>query len=335
MINAVKRFLKERYFIIGFWTAITSFVYGKLLAIARNAIGFRANKYIICNVCGGFNDMLCNIEHHCRHSLIAGRHLIIDTIRYSGFLDDLNNYFILPPYIISKQLEFDAYPNYCYIERVRERERERERIGVWRYKAAEALRDHNVMILTNAKTAKLSLLFDAHETIMLGWLIPSRSILAINALERLTLRENIRTRIRSTIAKFGVYDAIHIRNSDNKTDYKKAFDDIKHKVDKNLVLCTDSRECQLYAKKLFGDKLLLSHELPNTNGETLHGNPNLDRYETNVNAIIDLFILACADRLFSSYLLGPQGNITTYASGFQQLAKILRSRRSLVRKMLR
>jgi hypothetical protein len=151
---------------------------------------------------------------------------------------------------------------------------------------------------------------------------------SILMLEKLTLKENIKKHIRAIIEPLGDYDALHVRNTDYKTDYKKFFAEINSKLDKTVVLCTDSLECQTYAKEFWGSRLKVVTNLPDTKGKTLHENRKLDRFQTNLDTLTDLFVLACSKNLYFTAV--KKG----WVSGFGNLAKSLHERQDLIRKLL-
>jgi hypothetical protein len=146
--------------------------------------------------------------------------------------------------------------------------------------------------------------------------------------EKLRLKNDIKTHIRAIIDSLGKYDAIHVRNSDYKTDYKKFFDEIDKKISGKIVLCTDSFECQTYAKELWGDRLCIVTNIPDTKGKPLHENKKLDRFQTNLDTLTDLFVLACGKNLYFTTM--KKG----WISGFGNLAKSLHERQDLIEKLL-
>ncbi|MDR1910857.1 MAG: hypothetical protein LBQ52_00715 [Helicobacteraceae bacterium] len=138
----------------------------------------------------------------------------------------------------------------------------------------------------------------------------------------------VRSHIKNAIEKLGDYDAIHIRHSDYQTDYKTFFNQINVRADRKIVLCTDSFEVQQYAKSFFGDRAVCVSEIPDTDGKPLHHNSDLDRYQTNLTALTDLFVLACAKKLYITR--HKEGRL----SGFSALAMKLNRRPKLIKRLL-
>ena len=275
-------------------------------------------KLLICRPKGGLNDMLVQIEKCWRYALAHERHLFVDTTR-SGFLDTLENYFLgtdkvsfgfpdigLPP--------FDCYPE-CLATDIKD------------YQIAY---DKSLRNYTYAPTHEL-LTFDFGKSYPQRILIHEQSgggSESIHALERLRFQPKVKLYISEKIFRLGVYDAIHVRNTDYKTDYKAFFASIEDKLDKKIVLCTDDLQCQAYAKSIWGERLNIVTVLPDTRGRPLHMNNELDRYTTNLNALTDLFILAASSNFYYTKL--DQG----FVSGYTKLAELLHARQDLVNKLL-
>jgi hypothetical protein len=248
--------------------------------------------------------MLVRIEKCYEYAKSHNRLLYIDTSR-SGFLDDFDKYFIAPE---------GVFLNLSHILSLGCEEFDRKKLkiiinGSFNTQVVfDFSKDYDDRILIYEESGG-----------------GSRSILM---LEKLSLKDNIKTHIRTIVDSLGEYDAIHVRNSDYKTDYKKIFAQINDKLNEKIVLCTDSYECQTYAKKLWGDRLQIVTNIPNTKGKPLHTNKKLDRFQTNINTLTDLFILACSKNLyFTSMKKG-------WISGFGNLAKNLHERQDLICKLL-
>jgi hypothetical protein len=156
----------------------------------------------------------------------------------------------------------------------------------------------------------------------------------IDFLEHLRLNPLVLATIRHRIQTLGRYDAVHIRNTDYKTDYKPLLKNIIPNTKIPVVICTDDKNVQQHAIEQYGDKVRLTHALPDlsaTKTSTLHGNADLDRYETNLNTLADLFTLASARRLHITKLTDEQPRKT---SGFLMLALSLRKRKDVLIRIL-
>ena len=126
------------------------------------------------------------------------------------------------------------------------------------------------------------------------------------------------------------YSAIHIRNTDYQTDYVPFFEEIAPKVaGKNLLVCSDDYACIEYAKKYFVDSHIVTvSNIPDTGGKSLHNNEDLDLYQTNLDALVDLVALSLSDELhLCPHSLGE-------LSGYSKLVRNLNSQKELVWELL-
>jgi hypothetical protein len=313
-------------------------------------------KILICRPRGGFNDMLNRIEYCYRYALSHKRLLYIDG-RAGGFLDDFGNYFIPPDGITFEKPALDGPPFDVFPPILRD--------DIDNYKVEyKTLDDSGVHFFTGG----IPLLFDVerdYEEKILLYEQCGGGGGGINILAQLRLKPELRGHIRSIIDKLGKYDAIHIRNTDYKTDYKSYFFKIKNKLAQDAVLCTDDYECQRYAKEFFGGKLKIVTDIPDlskTQSKTLHDNLELDRYKTNTGMLADLFILACSENLFFTAHKSAVKNLKDFfqtakrlknvffsatkglhiqqavlrsgASGFSLLAEALHDRKDIIDKLL-
>jgi hypothetical protein len=275
-------------------------------------------KLLLCRPHGGLNDILCQIEKCLKYALEHDRELYIDG-SHSGFLDSFENYFLAPEGVHLKGIDFlsppfDVYPH-CLSDD----------ITTFKHKYDIAVRNF-IHIPTNTLLS-----FDFDKSYVEQILVHTAcggGTNSINVFEKFTLKENIRQHISKIIENLGEYDAIHVRHSDYKTDYEKFFKEINDKLGDKIILCTDSYECQLYAKSLWKEKLQIVTNIPDTQGKILHYNRNLDRFQTNLDTLTDLFVLTCGKNLYTTNI--DKG----FISGFGGLANLLRERKDLIEKLL-
>jgi len=275
-------------------------------------------KLLLCRPHGGLNDILCQIKKCLKYASEHDRELYIDGSR-SGFLDSFENYFIAPKGVHLKGIDFlsqpfDVYPH-CLSDN----------ITTFKSKYHLTIRNY-----THIPTNTI-LSFDFDKSYAEQILVHEQcggGTSSIKVLEKFTLKENIRLHISKIIESLGEYDAIHVRHTDYKTDYEKFFSDINDKLGDKIVLCTDSYECQVYAKSLWKERLHIATNIPDTQGKRLHTNPNLDRFQTNMDTLVDLFILAYGQNLYTTKV--DKGIV----SGFGRLAGLLRNRKDLIEKLL-
>jgi hypothetical protein len=274
-------------------------------------------KKLLCRPRGGLNDTLVQIEKCWLYAEEYNRQLFIDTSK-SGLLDNLDNYFQLPPEV-SCGFPFDngidnIFPNENLLLRLN-------------YESRYSKTQRNYTFINTENLISFDFTKDYIEDILVHEQCGGGRI-SVAALSRLKIKRNIADAIIKQIEIAIPYDAVHIRNTDYQTNYIEFFKKLQLEGEKNLVLCTDDLACQEYAKNLWGNRLKIPNPAPNTNGKPLHENPNLDRNATNIAAITDLILLVCAENLFYTKL--EQGII----SGFTQLALDLREIPGAAHKLL-
>jgi len=298
-------------------------------------------RIVLCRPYTGLNDMLGNMECCYRYCKKNKRKLYVDGA-ISGFLDDLSHYFIpLDNNISFKKVDFlqppfDVFPN-CLNN------------DLYNYglKKEEELS-------TSTSKGRIILTFDFKknykEQILVHAEGGSKKDIGLFMFTRFKLKEEVKLHIKKTIddiksqsGKNKKYDAIHVRNTDFKTDYKSYFNNIKNKINKTTVLCTDDYGCQQYAKNFFDEKLKIVTDIPDLSAfefKNLHHNKDIDRYKNNVDTLTDLFILACAERVYYAPIdCGYYINDWYYVkpgtiSGFQKLSKRLHDNKRIIKNML-
>jgi len=291
----------------------------------------KCDKYLICRPGGGLNDALCRIELCCRYALKHRRKLYIEA-GYGSFLSKYNidKHFILPSYMSTDVIDFINYPASVYPACFTN--------DIYTYEAISTPQGRKI------KEGPFPQ-FDFNKNYNEQYLIYDNyggGEESINFMKRVKLKEDLRTHIVSQINKLGVYSAVHIRNTGAyKTNYKPFLDNIsENPIHDKLVICTDSHEVQQYCKDLFGDKLVIPTSVPDLGGESLHTIKTQDlesKYKTNIDAITDLFILACSDRLYTTKITCEKLNITednAIYSGYSLLAMNLHKRKKIIKKLL-
>lgn len=129
------------------------------------------------------------------------------------------------------------------------------------------------------------------------------------------------------------YDAVHVRNTDMKTDFVKFFSEIKDDVrGKKLLVCSDNHDVITYAKlNLPAEEIITISNIPQ-NGETrLHENNDYNQdelYSNLVNSFADLIALAFSKNLHLTK------NVNGGISGFSVLASNLFKNKQLLSTML-
>lgn len=280
-----------------------------------------ARGLVLCRPKGGLNDMLCQIEKCWAYSQAQHRHLLVDTHR-SGFLDDFWKYFLPRDNTSVSFGRFDENDWPGSVRPVALTGRINQYSPVWRASAGVFADSPDGEPLTFDFTRRHVEAVLVHEQCGGG-------PLSLHALERMKLTPEVAATVSARLSMLGDYVAIHVRNTDFKTDYAAVFEQVAAQVPVGrVVLCTDDWNCQAYARDVFGERVLMSSNIPQTNGRRLHLNRQLDRYATNVDAIADLCVLAMGRQLFCSRHAGGA------MSGYSQLARLLAGRRDVLSGLL-
>jgi hypothetical protein len=280
----------------------------------------RTRKIVVCRPRGGLNDMLCQIEKCRLYSIRHRRELWIDTSR-SGFHDCLRDYFEPGKWFKFGSPSPEVWGGTsCFPE-----------CAAGGPDSYQPVYDTSLDNWVDKGTGT-PLTFDHGssygETVLLHEQCGGGEQ-SIVALAQLRLRKGIKDSIKDVIEGLGRYDAIHVRNTDLRTEYEEWFKRLDSKIEGKVVLCTDDSGCLRYAKGLWGDRLLEIHEVPDTRGTPLHGFESADQRELNVNALVDLFVLAAAENLYCTPTDRDE------ISGFGRLAASLRSNPRIMKKLLK
>jgi len=259
-------------------------------------------RILFCRPCYGLNDMLVHIEKCYQYCRKYKRKLYVDgTVSHGGFLDDFSNYFIpLDEAISFDKIDFltppfDVFPKCLYNDLYN------YDIYVNKETTLRMTKDGNILTFDFKKN---------YEEQILVHVQGSGADTGILALAKLGLKEDVKLHIKNIIDSIkkqsgnkGKYDAIHVRNTGYKTDYKSYFSEIKNKLNKLTVICTDDYVCQQYAKIFFGERIMSVTDIPDLSScpiKNLEGNNYIDRHKTNVDTLTDLLILACAEKIYHS-----------------------------------
>lgn len=136
------------------------------------------------------------------------------------------------------------------------------------------------------------------------------------------------------------YAAIHVRNSDYKTDYENFFQKLSSEIDvANILICSDDINVKNSAQNYFKKFNLFFTDVPmNAEGRPLHHATNYltdqDKFSATVCAFADLIALARSGNLFfSNVILNSQ--LKSYPSGFSRLANFLNENKHIVNKLFK
>ena len=335
-------------------------------------------KYILCLPKGcGFNDVLCQINEAYKFSKKSNRILLIDT-RLSGLADSLSNYFDLliqdnrikinlNDEDIYKLNKLTCFPNEFEgkIDWIFHRFAaiDSKKMDTWKYFNSI----HNLFklllyvfknIKLNSITLKIKFIanylnirknkfyiqFDNLETHPAELIIHHMSgggEESIEILNILKFKNEIVNKINLKINFLGFdYDAIHIRNTDYKSEYTTFLERIKPKtLGRKIFLCTDNLEIINVAKQtlIHSEIVEIQKYFPKskTKNGPIHFQWGLSKETIHLNNIImlaDLLGMAKSKNLFYPNL--AENIHRARISGFSLLAENLKSRPALVDQLM-
>jgi hypothetical protein len=277
-------------------------------------------KFLYCLPWAGFNDTLCQIERAWRYADEYKRVLIVDT-NYSSLDRQLAHYFctrrnekvLLEPTdnMLNYINTLTCFPP-CLTSCVNKK-------GV--FASGKRIIDPDT---------KVALSFDFTDNYFEDVLVHQDfggGALGIYCLSRLKLQKWLSEKILDTLSPLGDdYYAIHIRNTDLKTNYLPFFKKIFPEVaGKKLAICSDDFTCRETAKIFFNQSDVVTiTQLPNTHGKPLH-KKKISHYDRDVAMLTDLFCLACAKKLF----IAKPVNASDGISGFSLLAYMLHKNKTI------
>ena len=289
-------------------------------------------KYILCRPEGGLNDILCQIEKCCRYGERYNRTVIVDTNHENArnFHDDFSRYFfpkhkrlILSAKAIKPKLALmNVFPtgvqgklnNY-----------QTKWQGDWRGKLLEV--ESNQLLTFD---------FDKHysQQVLLHHSTGGGTD-SVFALLRIGVRPHIIKKLSERLQKIGrVYDAVHVRHTDYKTDYKSFLDNYSASSQRPLFLATDNKSVVTHFKQALGENRVFSFSALPEKQIALHSAKFSDdaTFRRNTDAILDLLMLSLAVRLQIFQL--NQNPIGATVSGFSQLALNLWESKILIKTLL-
>jgi len=335
-------------------------------------------KYVLCLPKGcGFNDVLCQINEAYKFSKKSNRTLLIDT-RLSGLADSLSNYFDLliqdntiklnlkdeDLYKLNKLTcfpnEFEGKIDWIY---QRFAAIDSKKMNTWRYFNSI----HNLLklffyVLNNVKLNTISLKtkfianylnirknkfytqFDNLETNPAELIVHHMSGGGEESIETLSLfklKNEIINKINLKIKFLGVdYDAIHIRNTDYKSEYATFLERVKMKtLGRRILLSTDNPDVIYLAKETMKQTEIVEIEKYFSKSKRksgpLHFQWGMSKETIQLNNIImlaDLIGMAKSKNLFYPNL--TENIHLARFSGFSLLAENLKSRPALIDQLM-
>jgi hypothetical protein len=156
------------------------------------------------------------------------------------------------------------------------------------------------------------------------------------ALKLLTLTEPVRAAVRQALSTCGDdFDAIHIRNTDIRTDYRTFLSQAASRLSgRRVLVCSDDLAVILAAKDLLtASQVFTVTKTEDSGGQPLHklgvSRDGADRRRLNTNMLVDLLCLAS-----SRALLITSSQPQCCNSGFSGLAKLLHEHPNLINQLV-
>ena len=297
-------------------------------------------KIVLCIPHGGLNDTLCQIEFCRQYAIKFDRTLYLDT-RKSGLLGDFSIFFKMLDSVgiqhisCSSDIDFahlnklsafpsvldgrlDSYDSY-YSPTIR--------------KIVERISDTPVTFNMDSEYVEDVLV---HQQ-------PGGGSKSFALLSHLTFSAPIKEEIRNRLAVLPEkYSAVHVRNTDYKSDYVSFFEDIKESVSgSNLLICSDDAEVIDYAKNYFINSKVFSITTTTLRDQkplhraSAYKDDNM-RILATLNALTDLIALAKSETLHFPKIgkLSASGESTLGTSGFSRLAEYLFLNKNLINSLM-
>lgn len=278
-----------------------------------------AESYLLCRPVGGLNDSLNQLEICWQYAAATHRVLILDGM-FSGMLDRWERYLqiredqVLRPVFYSDSMADRLNTLTCQPPAIAG--------AIDRYEVSTD--GENCVEAASRSPLRFDLSRDHPEPLLVHHQYGGGT-LSFAAIARLRLIPALAERIATLKAEHPSYIAVHIRNTDYQTDYEPILDALKvHPHAGEILLCSDDARCKQRAREALGERIFSSTATPDTQGRSLHANPDLDRWEQNSNALVDLAMLALADQLFLTK------TTSGVYSGFSLLANFLHHHRPVL-----
>jgi lipopolysaccharide biosynthesis glycosyltransferase len=155
---------------------------------------------------------------------------------------------------------------------------------------------------------------------------------AILALSKLQLQPHVASELCKRLqAMGGDYVALHIRNTDIKTDFRTVLDKVAGLSFDRLFLATDDATVLEEFHRQLGEKVFTFSHLPRLNGIPLHRSGDQDSWVIMRDAICDLLMLALSSELLMAEVSGWR--FSKY-SGYSMLAQRLHTDKSMIGTLL-
>jgi hypothetical protein len=288
------------------------------------------NKYVLCRPQGGFNDMLSQIEKCYVYAKKENRTVIVDA-SYSAnetWHDSLDRYFtsideslILNISSISESIEsMTVYPESLF-----------GRLNTYKGKF-----DREKIKRCDVETGEI-LSFNFNKSYPHQLLLHHQaggSSKAINALTRLKLNKSLVEELFKRLKIIGGrYTGVHVRNTDYQTNYHGILNKLEKSNIKRLFLATDSATVfNDFLSSNFKGKIYNFTSRLSTDGRPIHKRvDSKDVYDRNVDCVLDVLLLALANRL---HVLRIKKTRFSNQSGYSILARNLSRNKAVLKRFI-
>jgi hypothetical protein len=300
---------------------------GSVLPDDALADSMESERLLLCRPAGGLNDILCQIGKACWYGEKFNRIVVVDTKYVSnGFADAFSNYFLST----SASLILNPKP-FAHLFDALSVVPETLAKRVSSYAAAY---DAELNCPVDKDTGA-PLTFDFERDYSQELLVHQAwggGDLSLTALARMRVHDSVVDVLRDRLKVIGEpYDAVHIRHTDYKTDYRPMLCKLKGKLSRHVFLATDNRDAVAFCRAVLGEDRVFSFaKLPDRAGVPLHHTRLDDPYRRNVDAIVDLLMLSLSRKY---YFFKIEDAANRY-SGFSRLAKNLKNNSTLRTKLI-
>jgi len=302
----------------------------------KSATKHREESFLLCRPYGGLNDTFCQIEKCWKYAEKSGRTLIIDTRKsclfgeFSDFFQPVDALIKIEPDTTKVDIAINSLN--CYPPRINGPQAN----GILDAQGTVYSKESRNLV-DRVSGALLTFDFDKgySEPVLIHEQFGGGD-LSFSLLDRIKISETVRSIVLDRMSRLDRdYVAIHVRNTDYKTDYESMFDRIYPEVaGKSVLICSDDADVIVKAKNFFHASTVYSiSEIPHTNQKPLHNEWTMksdqDRKSAAIASIVDLCALGLSGRLYFT-------NVTAgHPSGFSRLAQHLNENKDLVFRLLK
>jgi hypothetical protein len=279
-------------------------------------------KYILCRPQGGLNDMLCQIELCCRYAEKFDRIVVVDTAyeHSHSFWDSLSNYFVskCDLLVLDARPYLPHFSNASFFPAMGPDEIDTYQT-TWN--------NEHLLYARSDKPQSSAPCFDFeqdyHEQVLLHAQCGGNDM-SHDICQRMHLNEKLAEMLMDRFRTIdGGFHAVHVRHTDMQSNYAEAIEHFKLQNVEKLFVASDNRQVIEDFRTAFGAQKIFSFaKLPERAGQIVHHDRSAKRprFETNRDAILDLFTLAFGVSLF---VCRTTNNKYGELSGFSSLAKHL------------